>query len=429
MTRSRRAIAACALPIRLLILLCLVLPGCKDKLAINGWAQDQGGSTDSVAEAVVMLIDDRPAALPDKGIWPDLDPRVSLRAPEGADSERTSIVVDKPRRVLSLLDQGVPIVSYPVALGFDPVGDKQKQGDGRTPEGMFYLCENLHRGLAPRYGARSMRLSYPNAQDAARGLAEGLITEAQKRAIERAIAVRQTPPQNTRLGSSIRIHGGGIGKDWTLGCIALRDPDVIDLYASVKTGTAVEVLGTGDAVPYGDLDADGIPNQVDGLLGAKKAALNAARYDGRYLSIPSRMGDVPREIGVCTDVIVRSMRNAGLDLQAQVQRDRAQSPSSYPRIQTPDSSIDHRRVKNLVAWFGRHWQPLPLDDPKTFLPGDVIFMDTLLYEGPDHCGIISDRKGASGWPLVINNWSVGYRTSEMDLLGVVPVLRHYRWKN
>jgi uncharacterized protein YijF (DUF1287 family) len=380
-----------------------------------------------VAEPGSFRADSLPAGLPDKGIWPELDPKVGLNLPDWIDIKQTAIVVDKVHRVLTLTLGRQPLVSYPIALGFAPDGHKEKQGDGKTPEGRYFLCEMLHKDLAARYGARSMRLSYPSSKDAETGVRTGLISEREKTAIEKAIQARKMPPQKTVLGSSIRIHGGGVGKDWTLGCIAMRDPDVIDLYSVVKQGTEIRVLGKGDTRPYGDRDADGIPDTIDLLLGAKKAAMNGADYDGKYVKIPASGGDVPREIGVCTDVVIRALRNAGLDLQVELQRDRAKTPVLYPNMKAPDPSIDHRRVKNLKVWFPRHWRSLPTDDFSTYLPGDVILMDTLYYEGPDHIGIISDRRGPSGKPLVINNWTVGYETSEMDLLDAVPVLGHFRW--
>lgn len=370
-----------------------------------------------------------PANLPDIGIWDDLNAKTSLSLPDWIDKQKTSIVIDKTRKILTLMQSGIPIISYPIALGFDPVGHKQKQGDGKTPEGRYYLCENLHKNLASRYGARSMRISYPNKEDAQTGFQNKLITSAQKRAIEKSILAGTIPPQNTSLGSSIRIHGGGVGRDWTLGCIAMRDPDIIDLYKAVRGGTAVLIFGENQKLPYSDVDHDGIPDQVDFLLGAKKTVLNGASYNGKYVKLPSINGDVPREIGVCTDVIVRALRNGGLDIQVEIQKDRAKRPKAYPRIKEPDPSIDHRRLKNMIPWFAKYWNSLPINGSTAYLPGDVILMDTLPAKGADHIGIISDRIGPSGKPLVINNWTVGYETSEMDLLDFVPVLRHYRWRN
>ena len=80
-----------------------------------------------------------------------------------------------------------PIISYPIALGFDPLGTKIKQGDGKTPEGEYSICEMLHEKLAAKYGARSLRLNYPNIADTKRGFESGLITEKVKTEINAAI--------------------------------------------------------------------------------------------------------------------------------------------------------------------------------------------------------------------------------------------------
>jgi len=370
----------------------------------------------------------RPIDLPDIGIWPNLNKKIHLNFPSKIESSTILIVVDKAKRVLNLLSDNVPLISYPIALGFAPVGHKKKQGDGKTPEGEYYICEMLHKNLKEKYGARSLRISYPNIRDAAFGKKKGLITKHQQLKIETAIKNGDMPSQKTALGSSIRIHGGGVGGDWTHGCVALRDDDIIDMYSVLKNKDKVLILGKKDSKPYGDLDGDGIPNQVDGLLGAKKTVVNGAKYDGKYVQIPSKNGDVPKEIGVCTDVIVRAFRNAGLDLQAEIQRDYKKRKGAYPRISSPNSSIDHRRVKNLVPWFKRYWLSLPIDEPETYLPGDILFFDTLPAKGADHVGIVSDKIGKSGLPLIINNWTHGSVTAELDLLDFVPVLGHYRWK-
>ena len=95
-----------------------------------------------------------------------------------------------------------------------------------------------------------------------------------------------------------------------------------------------------------------------------------------------------------------------------------------------DASIDHRRVGTLLPYFKKHWQQrsAKLDDPSDPLrPGDVILMDTFpSRSGPDHIGIISDQVAESGFPYVINNWTNGTVTSEMDLLGFVPVMYRFR---
>jgi len=179
-----------------------------------------------------------------------------------------------------------------------------------------------------------------------------------------------------------------------------------------------------------DHDNDGIPDTLDVLIGGKKTVLNAAAYTEGYVIIKYPMGDVPREMGVCTDVIIRAVRNAGIDLQKELHEDIRRAKAAYPMIKgRGNPHIDHRRVATLLPYFKRHWKPhtTKLDDAADPLrPGDVIFMDTLPRSGPDHIGIISDRLGPSGLPLVINNWTNGTKTAEMDLLPFVPVLQRFR---
>jgi len=183
-----------------------------------------------------------------------------------------------------------------------------------------------------------------------------------------------------------------------------------------------------------DRDDDGIPDPLDVLIGAKKAIANADAYTAEaegYLSLAYPMGDVPRTIGVCTDVIIRAVRNAGIDLQQELHDDLRRARAAYPMVKgTGDPSIDQRRVGTLLPYFQRHWErhAARLDDPADPLrPGDVLFMDTFPGRpGPDHIGIVSDRLDRQGLPLVINNWTEGTVTAEMDLLTFVPVLYRFR---
>src|SRR5262249_46348873 len=92
-----------------------------------------------------------------------------------------------------------------------------------------------------RYGARSLRLSYPGIEHARRGLAAGIIDYAAYVGIVRDIKAGRVPNQKTALGGSIRIHGGGSSRDWTLGCLAPDDPDAPALYARIGRGTRVDV--------------------------------------------------------------------------------------------------------------------------------------------------------------------------------------------
>jgi len=217
--------------------------------------------------------------------------------------------------------------------------------------------------------------------------------------------------------------------------------EVGDLTLDVRPGDRAELAGlltTANtrlaATPAGrDRDRDGLPDALDVLMGARKTVLNADAYTEGYVSLPFPRGDVPRTMGVCTDVIVRALRNAGLDLQAEVHADIRRAPRAYPMVKgRGNASIDHRRVKTILPWFVRHMDARrpALDDPADPLrPGDIVFMDTFPSKsGPDHIGILSDRTNADGLPLVINNWTNGTVTAEMDLLAWVPVTHRFRMK-
>jgi len=212
--------------------------------------------------------------------------------------------------------------------------------------------------------------------------------------------------------------------------LALRPGDRAEL-APLLAPERIALLGRGEAPPPGDADGDGIADPLDLLIGGKKTVLDAAPYGGGYIKIDYPGGDIPRGMGVCTDVVIRAARNAGLDLQAEVHRDIRRSRRSYPMVKRPNPHIDHRRVKTILPYFLRRWdrRVVALDDPDDPLrPGDVVFMDTFPNRrGPDHIGIVSNVIGPSGYPLIINSWTTGFRTSEMDLLQGVPITHRFRF--
>ena len=181
-----------------------------------------------------------------------------------------------------------------------------------------------------------------------------------------------------------------------------------------------------------DADQDGIPDQLDIARGALKAARNGARYEGGYERLDYPGGDVSMDKGVCTDVVIRAVRNAGIDLQVELFEEIGASPRSFPMVKKRDPNIDQRRVKTLLPYFKRRWESLPIEvggvGKDSYLPGDIVFMQTMGDARPDHLGVVTDTVGESGYPLVINNWTDGYTTSKMDLLGVVPVTHRFRRK-
>jgi len=206
----------------------------------------------------------------------------------------------------------------------------------------------------------------------------------------------------------------------------LSPADAAELRRSVGRPAFAHIAPTQGPTPA-DWDGDGIPNPLDLLMGARKLVANRALYTEGYYALAFPGGDVPRTVGVCSDTIVRACRNAGLDLQRSVAADIKTSPASYRNVDRPNASIDHRRVKNLLVWFRRHVPEIAKGEP--LVPGDVVFLDTFPAKpGPDHVGIVSDRTAPSGDPLIINNWTVGYREGEMDLLSSVPVTHRFRMK-
>lgn len=143
------------------------------------------------------------------------------------------ILIEKSARRLTLLDgEGKNLFSCPVALGRCPVGPKEREGDGRTPEGRYFVCLKKMGKYGPSLG-----VSYPSEADARRmGMPEELIACIHERAkrLER-------PPWGTALGGEIYIHGGGTRTDWTAGCVALEDRDAGTLYGMVLLGTEIEI--------------------------------------------------------------------------------------------------------------------------------------------------------------------------------------------
>ena len=134
----------------------------------------------------------------------------------------TQIVVNKSARQMLFLSGNSIIKAYNVGLGNEPVGDKQFEGDGKTPEGLYYIDR---RNPDSRYYL-SLGISYPNPQDAAEATAVGM-----------------------NPGRDIFIHGQGpegkalskLRRDWTVGCIAVTDAEMEDIYAMIQDGTPIQI--------------------------------------------------------------------------------------------------------------------------------------------------------------------------------------------
>lgn len=150
-------------------------------------------------------------------------------------------------------------------------------------------------------------------------------------------------------------------------------------------------------------------------------------YDPAYVALEFPGGDIPRDRGVCTDVVIRALRDAwGIDLQLVVNRDMKANFSAYPAfwgLDRPDRNIDHRRVPNLQTLFARIGAEVPLEEgPAPYLPGDIVSWK--LPGNLDHIGIVSDRRTEAGVPLILHN--IGAGAKEEDILFAYPMTGHYR---
>ena len=155
---------------------------------------------------------------------------------------------------------------------------------------------------------------------------------------------------------------------------------------------------------------------------------HSVTYDGTYRAIDYPGGDVPDDIGVCADVVIRAYRAVGIDLQVEVHEDMAANFSAYPDkwgLTRPDPNIDHRRVPNLETFFRRKGKVLPVtDDPDDYRPGDLVTW--VLPGGLPHIGIVTDRRSLLGRrPLVVHN--IGRGPKLEDRLFDFPITGHYRY--
>ena len=191
----------------------------------------------------------------------------------------------------------------------------------------------------------------------------------------------------------------------------------------------------------GDEDNDGINNQKDIMLGAKKQLGNPAKnifleegetnyYQG---------GDPPEDLADCTDIIVRAFFEAGFDLRDLVYEDIKENFGQYPIKEIwnrsfCDPNIDYRRIQNLEIFFNRNAKVLDIlfnasdeQNLNSWLPGDVVFFDMDRIGYSDNVGIISDNTTRDGVPKVIYNYIDPGYTVEKDILKEKIITGHYRF--
>jgi uncharacterized protein len=162
------------------------------------------------------------------------------------------------------------------------------------------------------------------------------------------------------------------------------------------------------------------------IAGARRQVGVTVGYDPAYRRIAYPNGDVPMHTGVCTDVVIRAFRHAGIDLQVLVHEDMKRNFSKYPRnwgLRGPDRNIDHRRVPNLATFFTRKGRALPVTrNGADYKPGDIVTWR--LSSGVPHIGLVSDvRRG--GRYLMVHN--IGSGAQLEDVLFSYEVTGHYRW--
>lgn len=167
-----------------------------------------------------------------------------------------------------------------------------------------------------------------------------------------------------------------------------------------------------------DFNGNGVDDYTDILLGARKDAENHPTYDSKYID----GGYPPDDIGVCSDVVWRALKNAGYCLRDMVDNDIAARRAAYPLIENPDTNIDFRRVRNLRIFFDKYATSLTTDIDKIeeWQPGDIV-----IFNNDKHIGMVSDKRNRRGHAYIIHNG--GQPNREEDYLKRSTVVAHYRF--
>jgi len=177
------------------------------------------------------------------------------------------------------------------------------------------------------------------------------------------------------------------------------------------------------------VQAAALPRQAAQVVaGAIEQTGYTRLYDPAYVQLAYPGGDPPPDRGVCSDVVVRAFRRAGIDLQKEVHEDMARHFSAYPtqwHLRAPDPNIDHRRVPNLMTYFARMGKSLPLSrKPEDYAPGDVVAWD--LGGGLLHIGVVSDTRAPDSRDYqIVHNIGAGARLE--DVLFSWTIIGHYRY--
>lgn len=197
-------------------------------------------------------------------------------------------------------------------------------------------------------------------------------------------------------------------------------------FAVVAAASPATVLGTSPVAR--PLPANASPQLKQLLAAAVEQSKVTTGYDPAWVKIDYPNGDVSSDTGVCSDVLVRAFRKAGIDLQKEVHEDMTRAWSEYPKrwgAKGTDTSIDHRRVLNLMTYFDRQRKSLPVtNDRANYLPGDVVAWQ--LSDGVEHIGILTNLSSEPDKHyLIVHNIGAGARVEDV-LLGW-KIIGHYRY--
>lgn len=155
-------------------------------------------------------------------------------------------------------------------------------------------------------------------------------------------------------------------------------------------------------------------------------------YDPSYIAIKYPNGDIPKNKGVCTDVVIRAYRKLGIDLQKEVHQDMNANFSLYPNLKKwglkkTDTNIDHRRVPNLEVFFTRKGQKLNIsENPNDYKTGELVTW--MINEKLPHIGIVTNKKSPDGKrPMIVHNVGAGQVLE--DCLFSYKIVGHYKYSN
>ncbi|MCA9523381.1 MAG: DUF1287 domain-containing protein [Myxococcales bacterium] len=173
------------------------------------------------------------------------------------------------------------------------------------------------------------------------------------------------------------------------------------------------------------------------LIAVARAQLEAkVRHTERYYRLNYPGGDVPADVGLNVDLVIRMLRAVGVDLQKRIHEDILRDPDAYPLYRwanhNPDPNIDHRRLANVQVYLSRYAHRLTNNPAKTaeWQPGDIVVWTTRARgQVPNHIGVVGARRSATGVPYAYEIHHLDGRISNHRLINHWAIRGHYRWES